>query len=104
MGCLAVLLLALCSDSARAKQFRLSIDEGWVMKTGDNRAWAQLEFDDGAWKSVRIGSAWEEAGFAEYDGYAWYRVRFVIPKGWNQDKFVLRRRGQQLSRSFTGSG
>ncbi|MHC4694134.1 MAG: acetylxylan esterase [Planctomycetota bacterium] len=85
-GCIAALILALCSCRTHPEQFHLSIDEGWVMKTGDNRVWAESEFDDGSWKSVKIGSAWEEAGFAEYDGYAWYRVRFVIPKGWNQEK------------------
>ncbi|MHC4109789.1 MAG: acetylxylan esterase [Planctomycetota bacterium] len=86
LGCIAALLLALCSCRARPEQLRLGIDEGWLMNTGDNRVWAEPEFDDGAWKSVRIGSAWEEAGFAEHDGYAWYRARFVVPKGWNQDK------------------
>lgn len=88
VGCIAALLLALCSCRVQAERFGLSIDEGWVMKTGDIRVWAESEFDDGAWKSIRVGSAREKAGFAEYDGYAWYRVKFVIPKGWNQDKLA----------------
>ncbi|MHC4743980.1 MAG: acetylxylan esterase, partial [Planctomycetota bacterium] len=30
------------------------------------------------------GKYWEEAGFAEYDGYAWYRVRFYLPRDWKR--------------------
>jgi len=88
IGCFAVLVSVLCSGSVPAEQLQLNIHEGWVMHTGDNRIWAKAEFDDKEWKSIQIGTTWEEAGFAEYDGYAWYRVRFVIPEDWSQNKSV----------------
>ena len=86
--CLGTLMLAFCSGIAQAEQFSLSIDKDWVMKTGDNQTWARAGFDDGTWKGIQIGAAWEEAGFADYDGYAWYRVRFVVPKGWSRHKSI----------------
>ncbi|MHC4570154.1 MAG: acetylxylan esterase, partial [Planctomycetota bacterium] len=86
ISCLGTLLLAFCPGIALAEQSSLNIDKGWVIKTGDDQAWAEPDFDDGTWKGIRIGTAWEEAGFADYDGYAWYRARFVVPKEWRKHK------------------
>ena len=30
-------------------------------------------------KPIEIGREWEKQGFPGYDGYAWYRLRFVLP-------------------------
>ena len=84
--CLVILLLAFCLGIAAAEQSRLKIDDGWIIKTGDDQAWAAPDFDDRAWKGIQIGTAWEEAGFADHDGYAWYRVRVVVPKEWSSHK------------------
>jgi len=84
--CLGMFLLAFCLGIARAEQSRLTIDDGWVIKTGDDQAWSGPDFDDGTWKGIQIGAAWEKAGFADYDGYAWYRVTFVVPKEWSNHK------------------
>ena len=84
-GCLAGLLLIIFSSNVRARQLRLTIDDGWVMKTGDSAAWAEPGYDDAQWKDVAVGTYWEQAGFAEYDGYAWYRVRLAVPTGWKRD-------------------
>lgn len=53
------------------------------MKTGDNLDWAKPEFEHRGWTNIRIGTVWEEAGYLGYDGFAWYRVRFDIPKEWH---------------------
>jgi len=63
----------------------LPLDRGWVMKTGDQPEWAMPDFDDGSWAAVQVGRPWEEAGFPEYDGYAWYRITFRVPQGWKQE-------------------
>ena len=31
-----------------------------------------------------MGVPWEESGYADYDGYAWYRIKFAIPERWRQ--------------------
>ena len=48
--------------------------------TGDAPSWSEASLDDSGWKAIRIGMSWERQGHAGYDGYAWYRLRFQIPK------------------------
>ena len=54
------------------------------MQTGDNQAWADPDFDDNKWQAIEVGVPWEEAGYADYDGYAWYRIEFTVPERWQQ--------------------
>ena len=41
------------------------------------------------------GASWEEQGIGDYDGYAWYRVRFDVPAQW-KDEPELKLRGALL--------
>lgn len=41
--------------------------------------WFQADCNDADWKPGKIGY-WEENGFADYDGIAWYRIRFTMPE------------------------
>lgn len=54
------------------------------MQTGDDQAWANPDFDDSKWQAIQAGVPWEEAGYANYDGYAWYRIEFNVPEHWQQ--------------------
>lgn len=51
----------------------------WRFRTGDDLAYADPGFDDSVWETITVPGAWEDAGRAEYDGFAWYRVRFTLP-------------------------
>lgn len=31
------------------------------------------------WHTVHVPASWESQGFADYDGYAWYAKRFILP-------------------------
>ena len=35
--------------------------------------------DLSAWKKIKMG-VWEEQGFADYDGVAWYTIKFTMPE------------------------
>ena len=39
----------------------------------------QTDFDDSGWRSMDIGY-WEFQGVEDYDGIAWYRIRFTLPE------------------------
>ena len=82
---LVAVLFGVLVDTALATQFQLKLDQGWVMKTGDNQAWARPGFKDSDWKPIGIGKVWEVAGYPGYDGYAWYRVKLTIPGAWRND-------------------
>ncbi len=63
------------------------ISEGWRFTTGDDVAWAQPEFDDSAWKPIEVGKPWEKAGYEDYDGYGWYRLRVSLPKAKSESAY-----------------
>lgn len=46
---------------------------------GHRRKWFQTGFDDSNWNTIRIG-VWEKQGYNDYDGIAWYRLRFTMPE------------------------
>jgi hypothetical protein len=47
--------------------------------TGDNSTWRQPGFDDHSWKKIQTGNVWQQQGYPDYHGYAWYRMHVVIP-------------------------
>ena len=57
----------------------MELKDNWKFTIGDNLKWAEKDFDDSSWKAAIIGKAWEEQGYKGYDGYAWYRLKVVIP-------------------------
>ena len=38
------------------------------------------KFDDAAWRRLAVTAHWESQGCPDYDGIAWYRVRFTLPE------------------------
>ena len=48
-------------------------------KTGLEQGFAKLDFDDSSWKMLRTDKTWEEQGFADYNGFGWYRMIVDIP-------------------------
>jgi cephalosporin-C deacetylase len=66
----------------------------WKFHAGDNPAWSDPMFDDSGWSEIASGTVWEQQGYPNLDGYAWYRTRVVIPskfreKALRQDGFIL---------------
>jgi len=47
--------------------------------TGDDAGFRMPSFDDSQWKEIRTGTVWQEQGYPDYHGYAWYRIHVVIP-------------------------
>jgi sialate O-acetylesterase len=77
--CLTLLICLLHWGTVQAEPFQMQLDDHWVIKTGDDPAWSAMDLDNSTWKAIQTGVPWEEAGLADYDGYAWYRLEFVIP-------------------------
>lgn len=51
----------------------------WKFNTGDNLEWATNSFNDSAWNDINTNDYWEQQGYANYDGFAWYRATVVFP-------------------------
>lgn len=51
----------------------------WLLRTGDDAAWASPAYSaDTAWSSIQVPATWESRGFTSYDGFAWYRIKFIV--------------------------
>jgi hypothetical protein len=46
--------------------------------TGDNLAWKDPAFNDSDWKDLKTDIGWDKQGYGDYDGFAWYRIRFSL--------------------------
>ena len=53
------------------------LSHGWRVARGDNPEWSRPDFDDRGWQKIKTNLSWEAQGFENYDGYAWYRLRFI---------------------------
>lgn len=56
------------------------IDNQWQFSTGDSLCWKDLNYNSTNWKTIKSGRPWEEQGYADYDGFAWYRKSVFISK------------------------
>ncbi len=51
-------------------------EEGHVDE-GMGGRWFDPKLDDSGWASIKVPGVWEENGFADLDGYGWYRRHFT---------------------------
>jgi hypothetical protein len=66
---------------ARAMQ---ELNEGWRFKTdpdhtGEKRGFGGAELDVRSWKPISVEDYWQNQGFGDYHGTAWYRKTFTAP-------------------------
>jgi hypothetical protein len=81
--CALVILASLPRAAGAQEQQVLEDLRGkWKFEIGDNQAWADPSFDDRKWEEIFAPSPWENEGYPGYDGYAWYRKRFVAREDW----------------------
>ncbi len=87
---LASLSLLLCAASdLHGQTFNLqtgrepvaSLDGFWRFHTGDNPAWSDPNFDDSQWPLLRSDEDWDQQGYKNYGGFAWYRFTVAVPEG-----------------------
>jgi hypothetical protein len=64
--------------------FDMDVSGHWRFATdphdrGLGEHWFAAAFDDGGWKPIRTGSSWQEQGWPDYRGTAWYRTSARLP-------------------------
>jgi beta-galactosidase len=79
-------------------EFGISLNGTWKFKLGPvDAGFAKPEFDDAAWKPIRVPGNWEVQGFEEptygvkipaTEGF--YRRAFVVPEAWKGRRTFLR--------------
>ncbi|MEJ0055988.1 MAG: beta galactosidase jelly roll domain-containing protein [Bacteroidota bacterium] len=66
--------LLLLSSSLQAQV--ISLEGNWKFHIDDKSFWSAPDFDDSKWGDIEAPSPWEDQGFNNYDGFAWYRKKF----------------------------
>lgn len=51
----------------------------WKFEIGDSMKFADPNFNDSKWDNIFVPEVWENEGYPGYDGFAWYRKKFVLP-------------------------
>ena len=69
---LYILLLHL-QASCQERERRENLRGYWKFILGDNLKFAKPEYDDSDWEKIYVPESWEDEGFQNYNGYAWYR-------------------------------
>ena len=57
----------------------VNLEGYWKFNIGNDSAWSKYYFNDDAWEEIRVPSSWEDEGYYNYNGYAWYRIHFKLP-------------------------
>jgi len=82
----AMMMLPGCSKHAKDPVTRLPVT--WKFIQGDDLNYLLPGFDDSAWKEIRTDKIWEEQGYDPYDGFAWFRVKVLIPSSLKDSSFL----------------
>ena len=77
--CLFILVFIGFACQQKPSDMTVSLEKGWKFTTGDSMAYASPAFNDSSWKSILPSQPWERQGYADYDGFAWYRIHFFLP-------------------------
>ena len=56
-------------------------------QTGDDSGWSKPGFDDANWQTLKTNLEWDEQGYKDYNGFAWYRMHVVIPSTIKEKSF-----------------
>ena len=80
-GLIVLFFCAVVGAHGREMDLVLDLRGEWLFEIGDRPEWAFLGLDDSRWDRISVPSAWEDQGYAGYDGYAWYRKHIRLPRG-----------------------
>ena len=77
---LVALFITVTTGNVIAKDLRslVNLKGYWKFTIGDNPSWASPDYNDSNWERIFVPQSWESDGFANYNGYAWYRKNFTI--------------------------
>ncbi|MBM4083579.1 MAG: hypothetical protein FJ272_02220, partial [Planctomycetes bacterium] len=90
-----------------------NLEGPWLFRTdpddiGEKQGWEKPNLDETGWRTIRVPGCWEAQGvtdprpgqppkpkpprvpWTDYDGVAWYRLHFVVPKEWQGQELLLR--------------
>lgn len=70
-------------------QPEINLEGVWKFSIGDSIVYKEKNFSDKNWKNLFVPEYWENQGFKDYDGFAWYRKTFVFPDDLKNKKLIF---------------
>jgi sialate O-acetylesterase len=67
----------------------VNLQTSWKFQPGDDMRRKEADYDDSGWGEIFVPAKWEDHGYRDYDGYAWYRKSFIYQGGKDNDKMVI---------------
>ena len=67
----------------------INLQGKWKFRTGDHSNYKDPEYSDNSWDEIFVPSYWENQGFKDYDGYAWYRKSFRLTQNLPDDQLFI---------------
>lgn len=58
------------------------------MKAGEQQEWKEKNYDDKDWQTIHLNENWESQGLADYDGFGFYRMHFMLPQSMLQTAYL----------------
>jgi sialate O-acetylesterase len=67
----------------------LNLEGLWKFSLGDSVVYKEINFPDKNWKNLFVPGYWENQGYNDYDGFAWYRKTFIFPDNLKDKKLLF---------------
>ncbi len=61
----------------------------WKFSKGDDMQRKEINYNDSEWKEIFVPARWEDQGYRDYDGMAWYRKSFTFTGTSDDEHLVL---------------
>jgi hypothetical protein len=92
---LLVFLLTLWGCQSNHTPQTIDLSDNWKFSPdkqniGTTEKWYTVDFDDSNWDTLNAGLRWEDQGYPDLDGTAWYRKSVLIPAAWKGKKVWMR--------------
>src|SRR5664279_4393345 len=76
-------------DSPEPRKRLVRLDRSWKFAVGDEPERAARTYDDSGWATIHSSETWQDEGYRDYNGYAWYRQSFSVPIDYEQESVFL---------------
>jgi hypothetical protein len=67
----------------------VNLQTEWKFQPGDDMRRKETDYDDSGWSEIFVPAKWEDQGYRDYDGYAWYRKSFTYQGTSDNEKMVI---------------
>jgi len=82
--CLLAHLITISLLSAQTIQLK----DGWKFSATDNMNYSKTDYNDSQWQNISVGKNWDDQGYEDLDGFAWYRIRVFIPSSLKENSVL----------------